>query len=472
MRSSRSTRSFLIESSIWRIPACRPLVQTLVATKSFGPMPSSAASAPHTDSAEPYIGELSTTRPPRSTRALSASRACAVSAALPETSKACQVPSPTAGIVSPDLGIDRSRIRSAARAAGMTPPKESAAASFSQVRREMRLAGLPGAFIVWNDGNSSSLAAEPSAAAVINGGMISLLHRLGAQIAPEFEQTVTAALNVALILVLAWAGWKLCTHLLRVARERMVTRSAGADAVNRIETMMQVLRYAASALIVIVSGMLTLDQLGIAIGPLVATAGVAGVAVGLGLQSLMKDYFAGVVLLIEDQIRKGDVIEAASKAGLVEEMTLRYVRVRDYDGNVHFIPNGAITTVTNLSREYAYAVIDAGIAYRADIDRAFGVMRGVASEMRADGAYSSRIREDLEVAGVERWENSAVVLRARLKVAPLEQWNVKREFLRRLKYAFDAAGIEIPYPHLTVYAGNSRVSGAGGSAMRNVAARE
>jgi small conductance mechanosensitive channel len=259
--------------------------------------------------------------------------------------------------------------------------------------------------------------------------------------------------------VLAWAGWKVCIHLLRVARERMVARSAGADAVNRIETMTQVLRYAASALIVIVAGMLTLDQMGIAIGPLVATAGVAGVAVGLGLQSLMKDYFAGVVLLIEDQIRKGDVIEAAGKAGLVEEMTLRYVRVRDYDGNVHFIPNGAITTVTNLSREYAYAVVDAGIAYHADIHRAFEVMREVAGEMRADSAFSWRIREDLEIAGVERWENSAIVLRARLKVAPLEQWNVKREFLKRLKYAFDAAGIEIPYPHLTVYAGNARARG-------------
>jgi small conductance mechanosensitive channel len=203
--------------------------------------------------------------------------------------------------------------------------------------------------------------------------------------------------------------------------------------------------------------MLTLDQLGFAIAPLLATAGVAGVAIGFGLQSLMKDYFAGVVLLIEDQIRKGDVIEAAGKAGLVEQMTLRYVRVRDYDGNVHFIPNGAITTVTNLSREYAYAVIDAGVAYRADIDRAFDVMRHVASEMRADDGYSWRIREDLEVAGVERWENSSVVLRARLKVVPLEQWNVKREFLRRLKYAFDAAGIEIPYPHLTVYSGNARL---------------
>jgi small-conductance mechanosensitive channel len=302
--------------------------------------------------------------------------------------------------------------------------------------------------------------------------MISLLHRLGADIAPEFEQAIAAALHVILILALAWVAWKLCSHLMRLAHERMVARSGAPDAANRVETMTQVLRYAAAALVLIVAGMLTLDQLGIAIGPLVATAGVAGVAIGLGLQSLMKDYFAGVVLLIEDQIRKGDVIEAGGKAGLVEQMTLRYVRVRDYDGNVHFIPNGVITTVTNLSREYAYAVIDAGIAYRADIDRAFGVMRQVASEMRADDAYSRRIREDLEIAGVERLENSAVVLRARMKVTPLEQWNVKREFLRRLKYAFDTAGIEIPYPQLTVYAGNASARGAGGSSMRNVAGRD
>jgi small conductance mechanosensitive channel len=280
-----------------------------------------------------------------------------------------------------------------------------------------------------------------------------LLHGF-AQVAPELEDALTAALNVVLVLVLAWAAWKLCSRLMRLARERLVARTVSPDAVNRIETMNQVLRYAIAAVVLVVTAMLVLDQLGISIAPLVATAGVAGVAIGFGLQSLMKDYFAGVVLLIEDQIRKGDVIEAAGKAGLVEQMTLRYVRVRDYDGNVHFIPNGAITTVTNLSREHAYAVIDAGIAYGSDIDRALEVMREVARAMRADAAFASRIREDLEIAGVERWENSAVVLRARFKVVPLEQWNVKREFLRRLKYAFDAAGIEIPYPHLTVYARN------------------
>lgn len=285
--------------------------------------------------------------------------------------------------------------------------------------------------------------------------MNALLNRFGVEVAPEIAELWRAAWHVLLVLVLAWFAWQVCSRLIGLARQRMVARSASTDAAKRVETMTQVFRYAAAVSVLVIASMLVLDQLGISIAPLIATAGVAGIAIGFGVQSLVKDYFTGVVLLIEDQIRNGDVIEAAGKAGLVEQMTLRYVRVRDYNGHVHFIPNGLISTVTNLSREYAYAVIDAGIAYGADIDRAFGIIREVASGMRSDPDFASRIRDDLEIAGVERWEDSAVVLRARIKVAPLEQWNVKREFLRRLKYAFDSAGIEIPYPHLTVYAGDA-----------------
>jgi small-conductance mechanosensitive channel len=137
----------------------------------------------------------------------------------------------------------------------------------------------------------------------------------------------------------------------------------------------------------------------------------------------------------------------------VEDVTLRYVQLRDYDGNVHFVPNNLITTVTNMSRGFAYAVIDASIAYREDIDAASAVMQQTAARMIADPDYSGRIIAPFEYAGVETLGDSAVVLRGRFKVRPLEQWNVKREFLRRMKQAFDAAGIEIPFPHLTVYAG-------------------
>ena len=144
---------------------------------------------------------------------------------------------------------------------------------------------------------------------------------------------------------------------------------------------------------------------------------------------------------------------SADLAGLVEDITLRHVRLRDYDGNVHFVPNGLITTVTNMSRGFAQAVVDIGVAYRENVDEVLAVMHEVGAELRADAAFSAKILDDLDIAGVERWDDSAVVLRCRFKVAPLEQWTIKREYLRRLKAAFDAHGIEIPFPHLTVYAG-------------------
>jgi small-conductance mechanosensitive channel len=132
-------------------------------------------------------------------------------------------------------------------------------------------------------------------------------------------------------------------------------------------------------------------------------------------------------------------------------VTLRYVRLRDYDGNVHFVPNGAITTVVNMARGHAQAVMDVGVGYATDLDRAMSVMHQVATELRQDPVHSARIQGDLEMAGVDRWDDSAIVLRARFRVAPLEQWTVRREYLRRLKYAFDHAGIEIPFPQMALH---------------------
>jgi small conductance mechanosensitive channel len=206
--------------------------------------------------------------------------------------------------------------------------------------------------------------------------------------------------------------------------------------------------------------MLILTELGVSVAPILGAAGVVGIAVGFGAQSLVKDYFTGFVLLIENQIRQGDVVQIADKSGLVEVVTLRYVRLRDYDGNVHFVPNGLINTVTNMSREYAYAVIDFGIAYREDVDAAFEAMRAVAAGMRRDPVFGPKIRDDLEIAGVERWADYAVMLRGRLKVAPLEQWNVRREYLRRLKLAFDERGIEIPSLQAMLYAGAGKPGAA------------
>ncbi len=244
----------------------------------------------------------------------------------------------------------------------------------------------------------------------------------------------------------------LARRLIRTFRKYMERRVSGPDELPRITTVGRVLRYSATVIVVLVAGMLILGELGISIAPLLATAGVAGVALGFGAQSLIKDYLAGFFLLLEDQIREGDVVEVAGKSGLVEEGTLRYVRLRDMDGHVHYVPNGEIKLVTNRTRGYATPVLDIGVGYREDVDNVLGVMRETAATLRADPAWRERIVDDLEVIGVESWGESAVVLRARLKVVPpIEQWNVKREYLKRLKKAFDERGIEIPFPQLTIH---------------------
>jgi len=231
-----------------------------------------------------------------------------------------------------------------------------------------------------------------------------------------------------------------------------MARRTGPDEITRVETLARVFRGVATIVIVIVAGTLVLDALGISVAPVLATAGVAGVAIGFGAQSLIKDYFTGFFLLLEDQVRQGDVVEIVGKSGRVEEVTLRYVRLRDFDGHVHYVPNGEIKVVTNRTRGFAYAAVDVGVGYGVDLEQALAAMREVGEALRADGRWQGRIADDIEILGVEKLDNSAVVLRCRLKVVPaIEQWNVKRELLKRLKAAFDQRGIEIPFPQLTVH---------------------
>ena len=268
----------------------------------------------------------------------------------------------------------------------------------------------------------------------------------------EVQAASLTALRIVLILVLAWALQALAARLIRLFRRYMQRKSPSLDEQARIETLARVFRNSAAVIIVLVAGMLVLGELGISVAPILATAGVAGVAIGFGAQNLIKDYFNGFFLLLDDQVREGDVVEVAGKSGLVEEVTLRYVRLRDFDGHVHFVPNGEIKVVSNRTRSFAYAAVDVGVGYGVDIDQAFAVMREVGQAMRADTQWKGRIVDEIDILGVERLDNSAVMLRCRLKVVPaIEQWNVKREFLKRLKLAFDERGIEIPFPQLMVH---------------------
>jgi small conductance mechanosensitive channel len=272
----------------------------------------------------------------------------------------------------------------------------------------------------------------------------------------QFGGAAITGLRVILIAVGAFIATTVIQRAIRTFRERIARRFDDREAVQRAETLGRAARYMAAVVITAMAAMLILGELGISLAPVLGAAGVVGLAIGFGAQSLVKDYFGGFFLLLENQIRQGDVVKLGDHAGLVEEMTLRYVRLRDYDGNVHFVSNGEIKVVVNMSRGFAQAVIAVGIAYRESVDEALEVMREVGAQMRADAALAPLLLEDLEIAGVDGWADSAVTLRCRFKCVPLQQWAIRREFLRRLKRAFDERGIEIPYPHLTVYAGQDK----------------
>lgn len=277
-----------------------------------------------------------------------------------------------------------------------------------------------------------------------------LVGLLGAEL-PSWAKLLVSLTNVFLILAASWLLLGFVRRVLRTLNHRIAERSGDLEDRKRVDTLMRVFRYIASVVIGAVTVMLVLSEFGISIAPILATAGVAGLAIGFGAQSLVKDYFTGFVMILENQIHVGDVVEVGGKSGKVEDVTLRYVRMRDVEGAVHYVPNGVISTVTNRSREFAYAMIEVGVGYRENLDRVIEVIKLVGAELQQDTVFGDKILEPVEILGVENWADSAVNLRFRFKTKALEQWPVRREMLRRLKNEFDRQGIEIPFPSRTVY---------------------
>jgi moderate conductance mechanosensitive channel len=265
-----------------------------------------------------------------------------------------------------------------------------------------------------------------------------------------WDEALRIGARVLATIVLAWLIHRVVLHFIRVFGRTAAADRAHAEQARRTETLARVLNNLATVLIVTIAGALILKQIGISATPILGAAGVIGLALGFGAQSLMKDYVAGFFLLVENQVARGDVIEVAGKSGTVEDVRLRYVQLRDYDGNVHFVPNGLITTVTNSSRGYAYAVIEVGVAYSTELSALFAALRAVALQLRADPAFAGSIEEQLEITGVERLDGATVTVRSRLRVRALEQWRVRREFLQRLKLELDRQGIKLQVPQLTL----------------------
>jgi len=224
---------------------------------------------------------------------------------------------------------------------------------------------------------------------------------------------------------------------------------------KRVTTLMNVLRTISVVIIWGVVVVVSLEQMGLAVGPILAAAGVLGLAVGFGAQNLVRDVISGFFLILENQVRVGDVAIINGTGGLVEAVTFRTVVLRDLSAVVHVIPNGAITSLSNMTKGWSAYVIDVGVAYKEDTDRVAEVMQQVADDMKADPNFGPSMLDTIEIFGVDDFADSAVVIKGRLKTLPIKQWGVGREYRRRLKKAFDEHGIEIPFPHLSVYMGEA-----------------
>jgi small conductance mechanosensitive channel len=228
---------------------------------------------------------------------------------------------------------------------------------------------------------------------------------------------------------------------------------------KRIATLGQLLRVVATLLVIGVATLMVLSLFSVDIRPILTGAGIAGLAVGFGAQNLVRDVIAGFFLILEDQVRLGDVVSINGKSGLVEAIRLRTIVLRGNDGTVHVIPNGVITDLSNMTKDYSYAVLDIAIPYEQNVDVVEDVLRSVAAELRKDPVQGPHILEPLEVLGVEAFGEVSVQLRVRLKTVPIQQWNVGRAFRRRIKLAFEARGIEFPHRPVTVrLAGTGRPS--------------
>lgn len=266
----------------------------------------------------------------------------------------------------------------------------------------------------------------------------------------------TTGLKIVLIVIVTLIVMK----VVRVVSSRLsvlfLKKEEDEESRKRAQTLSSVIRNLLNVVILVLALMTILGQLGIEIGPLLAAAGIVGLAIGFAGQSLVKDVINGFFILLWDQIRVGDVVQVAGQGGLVEKINLKMTVLRDLAGSVHFIPNGNIDVVTNMTKDYSRYVFEIGVAYREDVDEVMEVIKEVDEEIRKDPEYKKDILEPLEIFGLDKFADSAIVIKARIKTKPIKQWGVGREFNRRLKKKFDENDIEIPFPHTTIYMGQDK----------------
>ncbi|MEX2485173.1 MAG: mechanosensitive ion channel family protein [Brumimicrobium sp.] len=222
---------------------------------------------------------------------------------------------------------------------------------------------------------------------------------------------------------------------------------------KRINTLTGIISTILKIVLVFLFVVIILEKLGVAIGPIIASAGIVGLAVGFGAQELVRDMISGFFILLEDQIRIGDAVELNGTWGIVESIELRTINLRDVSGVVHVFQNGKINTLANMSKEWSAIIINVGVAYKERYDHVTEVIQKVGEDMYKNSRFKDIMIEPLEISGLNEFADSAIVIRVVIKTKPGMQWDTGRDFRRRIKEAFDEANIEIPFPHRTVYWG-------------------
>lgn len=268
-----------------------------------------------------------------------------------------------------------------------------------------------------------------------------------------FKTAIGLLINISFVVVLAVAVWEAMNATLQITFRKLDGNNS-----SRAKTILPIARNVLFLIFAVLFSLVLLSEIGINIVPLLAGAGIVGVAVGFGAQTMVKDFLSGFTLILEDVIRVGDIVNVGGYGGLVEKITLRKVQLRDFNGSVYTVPYSEIKTVTNMTKDFSMYELNIKVSYKDDTDKVCQIMREVDESMRNDPAFQTDILEPIEIAGVDKFADFAVIIKARLKTAPIRQWAVGREYNRRLKKAFDAHNIEIPLPQQVTWNANPPIT--------------
>lgn len=260
------------------------------------------------------------------------------------------------------------------------------------------------------------------------------------------DKFIPNAINVIILIFLMLIALKITSFIINRFMKSAIKTINGLEMEKKIRTFWHVLKSVINLLIILVGLTMIMDQLGINIGPIIATAGVAGIAIGFGSQRLVEDFINGIIILTTDQIRVGDVVQIGDKGGIVEKLDFKMITLRDLSGNVHYIRNGKVDIITNMTKDFSYYLMDINVSYKENIEKVIAVIKEVGEILRNNPQYNADILEPIEVLGLDKFDDSAVVIKARIKTKPIKQWEIGRAFNLVLKEAFEKHGIEIPFP--------------------------